>query len=51
MAAIAYYCLHKLKMLPSTFLNLDENEKAFVIAAIQIKTENEKKEMAKVKKK
>lgn len=30
---------------------MDENEKAFVIAAIQIRVENEKKEKARVKKK
>jgi hypothetical protein len=30
---------------------MDENEKAFVIAAIQIRVENEKKEKARMKKK
>ncbi len=30
---------------------MDDNEKAFVIAAIQIKTENDKKEAAKLKNK
>ena len=42
-ANFAYYCLHKLKMLPSQFMELDEHEKAFVIAAIQIKIDTEKK--------
>jgi len=30
---------------------MDENEKAFIIASIQIRVENEKKERAKMKKK
>lgn len=30
-------------MLPSEFTNLDKQEKAFIIAAIQIKIENDKK--------
>lgn len=30
---------------------MDENEKAFIIAAIQIRVENEKKEKARMKKK
>jgi len=30
-------------MLPSQFMELDEHEKAFVIAAIQIKIDTEKK--------
>jgi hypothetical protein len=38
-------------MLPSQYLNLDRCEKAFVIASIQIKTENEKKQADKMKKK
>jgi hypothetical protein len=32
-----------LHILPSQFLELDENEKAFVIAAIQIKAESDRK--------
>jgi hypothetical protein len=38
-------------MLPSQYLSLDRNEKAFVIASIQIKTENEKKQADKMKRK
>lgn len=30
-------------MLPSQYMNLDQEEKAFVIAAIQIKIESDKK--------
>lgn len=37
-------------MLPSTYTSLDRYEKAFIIAAIQIKIENEKKEKEKIKK-
>lgn len=40
----AYYALHMLHMPPSVFLELEENEKAFVIAAIRIKIEAERKE-------
>jgi hypothetical protein len=36
-------------MLPSQFINLTKEEKAFIIAAIQIKAENEKKEAKKMK--
>nr|DAD79130.1 MAG TPA: hypothetical protein [Siphoviridae sp. ctsDY37]DAF96038.1 MAG TPA: hypothetical protein [Siphoviridae sp. cteLB10] len=36
-------------MMPSTYINLDEYEKAFIIAAIQIKVENEKKENDKIR--
>jgi len=36
-------------MLPSTFLNLDIQEKAFIIACIDLKTESDKKAL-KVKK-
>ena len=50
-ASYAYYCLHKFHWLPSKFNDLDDNEKAFIIAAIQIKTEKEKKESAKMKNK
>lgn len=34
--------------MPSDFLKLEENEKAFVIAAIQIRTELEKREREKI---
>lgn len=36
-------------MMPSTYANLDTQEKAFIIAAIQIKAENEKKENDKIR--
>lgn len=50
-ANYAHYCLHKLHMLPSTFVNLDPYEKAFIIASIDIKVENEKKERKRAEKK
>jgi hypothetical protein len=37
--------------LPSKFVELDRYEKAFIIACIDIKIENEKKEAQKLKKK
>jgi len=43
--------LHKFHWLPSVFLNLDSQEKAFVIAAIDIRVKEEEKEAAKLKRK
>lgn len=48
-ANIAYYCLHKLHRWPHEFLALDKYEKAFVIAAVELKLENDKKEAQKAK--
>lgn len=45
----AHYCLHKLHMLPSSFMELEQQEKAFVIASIKIKMEAEKAESEKIK--
>ena len=41
-ANFAYYALLKLHILPSVFLALDANEKAFVVAAIKVKIENDR---------
>jgi hypothetical protein len=38
-------------MLPSQFVNLDPYEKAFIIASIDIKAENDKKERKKAQSK
>lgn len=38
-------------MLPSQYIKLDRCEKAFIIAAIQIKTENDKNKAKNAKKK
>ncbi|WP_200801319.1 hypothetical protein [Clostridium sp. Marseille-P2415] len=48
-ANIAYYCLHKLHKWPHEFLSLDRYERAFVMAAVQLKLENDKKEAQKAK--
>lgn len=50
-ANIAYYCLHKLHKWPHEYLELDRYEKAFVIAAVEVKLEHEKKEAQKAKSK
>ena len=46
-ANYAYYALLKLHILPSVFLAMDEQEKAFVIASIKLKAEHDKKEKKK----
>jgi len=38
-------------MLPSTFLSLDSQEKAFIIACIDLKIEADKKQMKKAQRK
>lgn len=43
MAMYAHYCLQKLHILPSTFDDLDINEKAFIIASVDIRADDEKK--------
>lgn len=48
-ANIAYYCLHKLHKWPHEFLVLDRYEKAFIIAAVELKLQNDKKEAQKAK--
>ena len=37
-------------MLPSQYLALDRYEKAFIVAAVRIKQENDEKEAKKIKK-
>ena len=51
MAGYAHYALHKLKILPSAFADLSIEDKAFMIASIRIKLENERKEMHQIKSK
>lgn len=46
-ANYAYCALLKLHILPSVFLAMDEQEKAFVIASIKLKAEHDKKEKKK----
>lgn len=39
---IAYYCLHKFHWLPSTYTELEENEKAVVTRFVLKKMEDDK---------
>ena len=50
-ANYAHYALQKLHILPSTYVGLDPYEKAFVIASIDLRIENEKKQAKAVKSK
>ena len=50
-ANYAYYALHKFRWKPSEFLALDPYEQAFVIAAIDVRVDKEKKEAAAAKRK
>ena len=50
-ANIAYYCLHELHLTPSAFFALPRNERAFIIAAIEIRTEKEKKRQKEIERK
>ena len=45
----AYYCLLRFKILPSAFTNLPIQEKAMVMAMIDKKIADDKKEEAKMK--
>ena len=44
-------CPLKLHILPSVFLAMDEQEKAFTVAAIQVKLKNDKKQEKEAKQK
>lgn len=46
---LGYYCLHKFHWKPTMLLNMTREEKAFILAAIQIKADNDKKEQQKLK--
>jgi hypothetical protein len=50
-AQIAHFCLQKLHILPSTFVDLSKQDRAFIIASCLIRAENEKKQADKAKKK
>lgn len=41
---MAYYCLHKFHWPPSYYLSLPEKEKAFLIAAIQMKVKSDEEQ-------
>ena len=46
---LAHFALQKLHILPSVLDSMDEREKAFIYASIQIRAEEEKKQAAKTK--
>lgn len=46
---MAYYCLHKFHWKPTILLSMSREEKAFVMAAIQIRGEAEKEQQKKMK--
>lgn len=50
-ANVAYYCLHKLHKWPHEYLELEVQEQAYVVAAVEMKLENDKKEAKKAKRK
>lgn len=50
MANFAFYALHKLRIKPSEFAEMDDYEKAFVIASIQIKCEEDAKQAKEMEK-
>jgi len=47
---MAYYALHKLRILPGEFMKLSDEERAFICAAINLRIEAEKKESKRLKK-
>lgn len=51
MAGVAHFCLQKLHMLPSKFLELEEEEQAFVIASVEKRIEAERRAQEEMKRK
>ncbi len=47
---MAYYALHKLRILPGEFMKLSDEERAFICAAISLRVESEKKESKRIRK-
>lgn len=50
MASYAHYCLHELHIRPAEFCEMDIQERAFIIASIDIEVKNRKKQAKKNKK-
>lgn len=44
-----FAALHRFKILPSTFLAMEQEERAFIMAAIDIIVEQEKKDAAAIR--
>ena len=47
---LAHFALQKLHILPSVLQAMSNREKAFVYASIQLRVEEEKRELARIKK-
>jgi len=47
---LAHFALQKLHILPGTLQAMNDREKAFVYASIKIRIEDEKRELARIKK-
>ena len=50
MANFAFYALHKLRIKPSELLEMDDYERAFVVASIQIRCEEDAKQAKEMEK-
>jgi hypothetical protein len=46
---LAHFALQKLRILPSTLVNMSDKEKAFVYASIMLRVEEEKRQNDKLK--
>lgn len=44
---LAHFALQKLHILPSVLANMDDKEKAFIYASVQLRIEEEKKHLPK----
>lgn len=50
-AGLAYYCLHRLHILPSVTLSLPRKERAFLMAAIDVYAEAQREKEKEIEKK
>jgi len=46
---LAHFALQKLHILPSTLAEMNDRERAFIYASIQLRIEDEKREASKIK--
>lgn len=49
MASCAHYCLHELHIRPADFLKMDMQERAFIMASIEVQIKEEKRRAKKAK--
>ena len=47
MASYAHYCLHAFHIRPAEFLDMDPQERAFIVASIRIQQKEERKQARK----